>query len=65
MKMTEVRKMAQEAGVKANGKKADVIHRIQEAEGNVPCFGTATDDCGQMDCCWREDCVPREALTLC
>ena len=64
MKMTEIRKKAKEAGLKTNGKKADVIHRIQKAEGNDPCFATR-DPCGQMDCCWREDCLPKEKVDLC
>jgi len=57
MKITEIRKKARRAGVKTNGKKADLIHRIQEAEGNNPCFGTR-DRCGETACCWREDCLP-------
>lgn len=56
MKMTEVRKIAKNMGLKANGGKAAVITRIQEAEGNEACFGTRTT-CPQMDCCWREDCI--------
>ena len=64
MKMPEIKEKAKQAGVKANGKKADVIRRIQEAEGNDPCFGTR-EQCGQMDCCWLEDCLPREKLDLC
>lgn len=64
MKMTEIRKKAKQAGVKVSGKKTDVILRIQEAECYEPCFGTR-DRCDQMDCCWREDCLPKEALELC
>ena len=61
MKMKDVRVKAKQVGVRMDGKKADVIHRIQEAENNDPCFATR-DQCGQTDCCWREDCLPREAL---
>lgn len=64
MKMTQIRKRAKAVGVKTNGKKADVIHRIQEAECNEPCFGTR-DCCDQVDCCWREDCLPKGALEIC
>jgi len=64
MRMTEIRKKAKYAGVRTNGKKADVIHRIQEAEGNETCFGTR-DCCEEMGCCWRENCLPKEALELC
>ncbi|CAK8716323.1 Rho termination factor, N-terminal domain [Candidatus Electrothrix laxa] len=38
-------------------KKEDLIHAIQIAEGNLPCFLTATDSCSQTGCCWREDCL--------
>jgi hypothetical protein len=57
MKMQDVRDKAKEMGVKTGGKKADVIRRIQEAEGNEICFGTR-NECAEMACCWREDCVP-------
>ncbi|MDT8389368.1 MAG: SAP domain-containing protein [Lentisphaeria bacterium] len=56
MKMIDVREKAKKMGLKANGGKAAVITRIQEAEGNEPCFGTRTT-CPQMNCCWREDCI--------
>ncbi|MBN2655979.1 MAG: hypothetical protein JXR86_02890 [Spirochaetales bacterium] len=38
-------------------KKDEIIHAIQEKEGNFPCFGTAQGSCDQMDCRWREDCL--------
>lgn len=57
MKMDEVRRRAKAAGVKANGGRADIIRRVQTSEGHQPCFGTKTE-CGQTDCCWREDCLP-------
>ena len=56
MNVQDVREKARLTGVKVSGKKADVIRRIQEAENNDPCFGTKTE-CGQLDCCWREDCL--------
>ena len=57
MKMQEIKEKARQIGVKTTGKKADIVHRIQEAEGNELCFDTR-DECGQMGCCWREDCLP-------
>jgi len=63
MKMQEVKSKARQVGAKANGKKADVIRRIQEAEGNAPCFGTK-QECGEADCCWRADCLPKDSLKL-
>jgi len=56
MKMQDVRKRAKEMGLKVNGSKAAVIQRIQKAEGNEPCFGTK-QRCGQLACCWRDDCL--------
>ena len=57
MKMTEVRKRVKAEGVKANGSKADVIRRIQQAEGNEQCFGSK-ESCDQLKCCWHGDCQP-------
>jgi len=37
--------------------KAELIRRIQKAEGNFDCFGTAIDYCDQFECCFREDCL--------
>lgn len=56
MKMPEIRQKAKSMGLKADGSKADLIQRIQSAEGNDVCFGTRTS-CPHKDCCWREDCL--------
>ena len=37
--------------------KGDLIRRIQKAEGNFDCFGTAKGYCDQLECCFREDCL--------
>ncbi len=37
--------------------KAELIRRIQKAEGNFDCFGTAEVYCDQFQCCFREDCL--------
>jgi len=37
--------------------RAELIRRIQKAEGNFDCFGTAIDYCDQFECCFREDCL--------
>jgi hypothetical protein len=59
MKMDEVRERAKALGIKTGQmKKADLIRRIQKAEGNFACFGTAKDYCDQWNCCFREDCLP-------
>jgi CMP-N-acetylneuraminic acid synthetase len=57
MKVTEIRGKARELGVKNYSKlnKKDLIHTIQVAEGNSPCF-LEIYDCRVYDCLWREDC---------
>lgn len=63
MKMQEVRQKAKELGLKDTFglTKAELIKKIQRAEGNFDCFGTAKDYCDQFQCCFREDCLtPRK-----
>lgn len=58
MTVTEIKEMATKLGIKAGKmKKSDLIQEIQKAEGNFPCFGTATDYCDQLNCLFREDCL--------
>ena len=59
MKMQEVRERAKVLGIKNTFglSKAELIRRIQKAEGNFDCFGTATVYCDQYQCCFREDCL--------
>jgi hypothetical protein len=59
MKMQEVRERAKVLGIKNTFglSKAELIRRIQKAEGNFDCFGTATAYCDQYQCCFREDCL--------
>jgi hypothetical protein len=57
MKVTEIRTKARHLGVKNYSRlnKMDLIHAIQVAEGNSPCYQQIYD-CRVDDCCWREDC---------
>lgn len=58
MKLNDIRKIAKNMGLKAGKvKKADLIKKIQESEGNFTCFQTAGDFCDQEACCWRSDCL--------
>ena len=58
MNMAQIRKQAQQVGIKAGKmRKADLIRSIQAQEGNFPCFGTASGSCDQLNCCWRSDCL--------
>lgn len=62
MNLQEIREIAKLLGVTPGKlKKADLIHKIQDREGNFPCFGTAEQGfCDQEDCCWRNDCLPEK-----
>lgn len=60
MNMQEVRERAAAAGLAGVGKlrKAELIQRIQQAEGNNPCYGAEWRlSCDQTECCWRQDCL--------
>ncbi|WP_296495478.1 hypothetical protein [Rhodoferax sp.] len=38
--------------------KPELIRKIQLAEGNFDCYGSATNGtCDQQDCAWSEDCL--------
>ena len=59
MKITQVKEIATQRGVKA-GKlnKGDLVRTIQQSEDNEPCFDTGkAASCGQAGCLWREDCT--------
>lgn len=60
MNMAEIRERAAAAGLTGVGKlrKAELIHKIQVAEGNDACYGAEwRQQCAEMHCCWRDDCV--------
>jgi glycyl-tRNA synthetase (class II) len=40
---------------------ANLIRKIQIAEGHVDCFATGKTRCDQMGCRWRKDCLPESA----
>ncbi|MBZ0220809.1 MAG: SAP domain-containing protein [Candidatus Methylomirabilis sp.] len=62
MQMEKVREKAKKLGLKTSRKgKRDLIREIQVTEGNFPCFGTAVDLCDQLQCCWKEDCLPKNS----
>ncbi len=60
MHIQTIRSIAKGYGINASkGTKAELIRRIQKAEGNFDCFGSATDGyCDQTGCNWRSDCLP-------
>lgn len=59
MNMAHLLKLAKSRGLKlkVGTPKGEVIHAIQLAEGNSPCFGTANGTCDQRQCAWRDDCL--------
>jgi hypothetical protein len=58
MDMSVVKEKAKLLGVKAARKNnVDLIKSIQQAEGNFPCFKTASGSCDQQSCLWRTDCL--------
>ena len=58
MNMEEIRTVARQFSIKpAKMKKQELVQAIEQAEGNRPCYNTATAAfCEQLSCCWREDC---------
>jgi hypothetical protein len=58
MNFAQVRDMAKEMGLKTGRvSKVDLIRSIQEAESNIPCFGTdRVQYCGEEGCLWRNEC---------
>lgn len=59
MTLKEVKSIAKERNLKvANMKKTEIIRAIQRDEGNNDCFATGkTNECGQINCLWRQDCL--------
>jgi len=58
MNMAQIKAVAQDRGVKPGRmKKEDLVRAIQLQEGNPQCFNTNfSQECGQPECLWREDC---------
>ena len=58
MTMPEIRTKAKNLGlIPGKMKKTDLIHAIQMAEGNTPCFGRSNGQCSNTDCCFMKDCL--------
>lgn len=58
MKMVELKQKAESLNVQpGKKKKADLVHAIQQAEGNNPCFGTTDGQCHNTNCCFMQDCL--------
>jgi len=60
LSIIEIKKRAKDLGLNPakTAKKGDIIRAIQAAEGNSQCFDTSNAaSCGQLECCWRPDCL--------
>ena len=58
MNIKEVKERAKLLGLRPGKmRKTDLIRTIQTTEGNYACFSTGKNNCGQTECCWREDCI--------
>lgn len=59
MRIFEVEKKAKTLGIVDTGSytKFELIKKIQRAEGNFDCFGSAKEYCDQNNCLWRQDCL--------
>jgi len=58
MNIAEIKNRAKKLGIiPGKLKKEELILSIQKAEGNTPCFGTGTEACPYLNCCWRQDCI--------
>ena len=58
MKLIQIKNRAKNLGIEPGKlKKAELIHAIQCAEGNSPCFGTSDGNCPYTNCCFYTDCL--------
>ena len=58
MKLGLIKDKAKDLGINpAKMKKPDLIHAIQQAEGNTACFGHSDGQCQYGDCCFMKDCL--------
>lgn len=58
MNIYEIKEIAKQHNLKTGkANKGELIRAIQQAEGNLPCFGSnSSRECGEPDCLWRADC---------
>ncbi len=58
LNMQQIRTKARGLGITPGKmKKVDLVHAIQTAEGNVPCYGRSGGQCPYIDCCFMDDCL--------
>jgi hypothetical protein len=59
MNIKQITILAKNLGINPKkNNKTQLIHLIQQTEGNFPCFASAIDgQCSQISCLWRDDCL--------
>lgn len=58
MKINAIKEISRQHNLKpGRANKGELIRAIQQAEGNSTCFGSSSNECGQFNCLWREDCA--------
>jgi hypothetical protein len=59
MNIKQISAIAKDLGISPKKhNKSQLIHLIQQAEGNFPCYATpSTGECDQVHCLWRQDCL--------
>ena len=62
MNKRELLKLAKQYFIADTGSSiANLIRKIQLAEGNFDCFATGRSNCEQTACRWRKDCMSESA----
>jgi hypothetical protein len=62
MRMVEIKDKAKFLGiVPGRMKKTELIHTIQQWEGNTQCFGRSNGECTNEECCFIGDCLRTKA----
>jgi len=66
MNMKTIRNLAKNLKVETSQlSKTDLIRKIQLAEGNFDCYGSASGGvCDQSDCAWRNDCLSESVAAI-
>jgi hypothetical protein len=66
MKLQEVKIIVKLSRSEPEGMRKDEATRVsQSEEGKKKCFGTASSTgCGELDCCWRDDCLIQRLLPI-
>lgn len=66
MKVAKIKQKAKALAINCGKmKKAELIHAIQRAEGNNPCFGSSNGQCPYTNCCFYKDCLKVKVMVAC